>query len=134
MQISWNFKTICYNLKIRRLEAKLCVAFLLTQFWKKLWRFKVKESMQFFEEKYTTYNIYNIKYITLTKTKRNRKLKIPHSFREPSLPPLPIEESPINSKTVMSWSFQKKKRTFFVPFFFCSKTFFKVRVLSQSIV
>ena len=51
-QISLNFKTSCSNLKIRDLGAKLCVAFILFQFWKGLWHFKVKESMHFVEQKY----------------------------------------------------------------------------------
>ena len=28
-QMSWNFESFCYNLKIRGLRAKLCAAFLL---------------------------------------------------------------------------------------------------------
>ena len=51
-QISLNFQTSCCNLKIRVLGAKLCAAFLLFQFWKELWRFKVKESMHFVEQKH----------------------------------------------------------------------------------
>ena len=51
-QISLNFKSSCCNLKIRGLGAKLSVAFPLFLFWKELWGFKVKESMQFFEQKY----------------------------------------------------------------------------------
>ena len=35
-KISLNFKTSCCNLKVKGLEAKLCVAFLLCQFWKEL--------------------------------------------------------------------------------------------------
>ena len=44
--------TSSYNLKFRDLEAKMCVAFLLFQFWKEFWRFKVKESMHFVKQKY----------------------------------------------------------------------------------
>ena len=43
MQISLNFKTSCYDLKIRGLEAQVCVAFLLFCFWKELWHFKVSQ-------------------------------------------------------------------------------------------
>ena len=46
------FKTSWCNLKIRGLETKMCVDFLLFSIWKKLWRFKVKESMHFVEQKY----------------------------------------------------------------------------------
>ena len=51
-QIPLNFQTSCCNLKIRDLESKLCVAFLLLLFSKKLWRFKVKEFVLFVEQKY----------------------------------------------------------------------------------
>ena len=47
------------------LGAKMCIVFLLLQFWKELWRFKVKESM-----------------FLLKKTKQNRKWKIPRRFFE----------------------------------------------------
>ena len=50
-QISLNFKTSCWNLKIRGLGAKLCVAFLSFLFWKELQRLRVKESMHFVEQK-----------------------------------------------------------------------------------
>ena len=46
-----NFKISCSNLKMRGLRAKLCVTFLLYSFWKELWRFKVKGSMHFVEQK-----------------------------------------------------------------------------------
>ena len=46
-KISLSFKTSYCNLKSRDLGAKLCVAFLLSSFWKELWRFKFKESMHF---------------------------------------------------------------------------------------
>ena len=49
--VSLNFQTCC-NLKIRGLGAKLCVTFLLFLFWKEWWRFKVKESVLSFEQKY----------------------------------------------------------------------------------
>ena len=51
-EVSLNFKTSCWNLKIRGLEVKLCVAFILFSFWKELWRSRVKESMHFDEQKY----------------------------------------------------------------------------------
>ena len=52
MQISLNFQISCCNLKIRGLGARLWVTFPLFQFWKELWRFKVKESIHFVEQKY----------------------------------------------------------------------------------
>ena len=50
-QITLNFRTSCCNLKISGLGAKLCVAFLLFEFWKELWLLKVKEFMFFVEQK-----------------------------------------------------------------------------------
>ena len=44
--------SVSRRLKVKRLGAKVCVAFLLFSFWKDLWRFKVKESMHFVEQKY----------------------------------------------------------------------------------
>ena len=45
-------QTSCCNLKIIGMGAKLCVAFLLFNFLQDLWRFKVKESLHFVEQKY----------------------------------------------------------------------------------
>ena len=73
MQISLNFQTSCRNLKIRSLAAKLCVVFLLFLFWKKLWRFKVKESVLFVEKKYKLMKI---------KTTQIWKWKISHKVLE----------------------------------------------------
>ena len=61
MQISLNFQTSCCNF----LEQN-CVAFLFL-FWKGLWRFKVKQSLLFVEQKQT-----------LIKTRWNWKWKILH--------------------------------------------------------
>ena len=47
-------------------------------------------------------------------------------FRKMNLVPQPIEESQIKSKTVMSWSSQKKKTAFFVPFILSEDIFFKI--------
>ena len=64
--------------------------------------------MHFFEQKYKL----------LTETKRNREWKISHSFRERPLVSQPIEESQIKKKkAVMSYSFRKKKKTFFYSLF-----------------
>ena len=51
-QMSLNFTTSCWNLKIKGLGAKVCAALLLFWFWKELWSFKVKESLHFVKEKY----------------------------------------------------------------------------------
>ena len=53
-QISLNFQTFFSNLKIRGLEAKICVACLLFLFWKELWRFL--ELMLFVKQKYINFN------------------------------------------------------------------------------
>ena len=47
-------------------------------------------------------------------------------FRKMNFVPLPIEESQIKSKTVMSWSSQKKKTAFFVPFILSQDIVFKI--------
>ena len=47
-----NFQTSCWNLKIRGLAAKFCVAFLIFWFWKELWRFKGKECLHLVKQKY----------------------------------------------------------------------------------
>ena len=71
-QIISNYPTSSCNLKIRGLNAKLCVAFPLFLFWKELWRFKVKESM-FLLNKNMNFN----------KNEPESKLKNPtYSFRE----------------------------------------------------
>ena len=46
------FSNFLFQLKNQCLGAKLCVAFQLFWFWKELWRFKVKVSMLFVEQKY----------------------------------------------------------------------------------
>ena len=51
-QISLNFQTSCWNLKINGLGAKLCVTFLLLLFRKELRRFKLKQPMLFVEQKF----------------------------------------------------------------------------------
>ena len=48
--------------------------------------------------------------------------------------PQPIGESQIKSKTVMSYSSRKEKKTFFVPFILSEGNYFKICVLSQCIV
>ena len=50
-QYYWIFTSSCV-LEIRSLKAKLCAAFLLFFFWNELWRFKVKVSMLFVEQKF----------------------------------------------------------------------------------
>ena len=67
----WIFKLLVPTQK-SGLEAKLCVAFLLFLFWKELWRFKVKDSIFFVEEKFK-----------FNKTKTESKMDNPTcSFRE----------------------------------------------------
>ena len=48
-----------------------------------------------------------------------------HSFREINLVPQLIQESQIESKTVMSWSLQKEKEYIFCIVYFVRKKFFK---------
>ena len=63
-------KPFCCNVTIRDLGAKLRVAFLLFQIWKKLWCFKFRESVHFVEQKYDLL------------LKQSRKLKIPNTVLE----------------------------------------------------
>ena len=70
------------------------------------------------------------KNINFNKKEADQKLKIPHSFIETNLVPQPIEESQIKSKTVMSYSSRKKKKTF-VPFILSEGNFLKIFNLSQ---
>ena len=70
--ISLNSQTSCCNLKIRDLGAKLCVAFLLFSFWKKLRLFKVKSPWFLFN-----------KNINFNKNETEMKMENPtQSFRE----------------------------------------------------
>ena len=75
-QISMNFQTSCCMWKIMwGLGAKLCVAILLFSLWKEIWRFKIKESMIFAEQKYS-----------FNKNERESKMEnITHSFTEMNL-------------------------------------------------
>ena len=66
--------------------------------------------------------------------KGNWKWKTPHNFGENNFVPQPIEESRIKSKTVMSYSSRKKKKTFFLPFILFEGNFLKIFVLSRGIV
>ena len=55
--------------------------------------------------------------IKFHKNKTESKLENPlHSFREMNHVVQPVEELWIKSKTVMSWSLQKKKECFFCSF------------------
>ena len=63
--------------------------------------------MHFFEQKYKL----------LTETKRNRKWKISHSFRERPLLSQPIEESQIKKKSCDELQFPKEKKRHFLQFF-----------------
>ena len=115
--ISLNFKTSCSNLKIRGLGEKLCVAFLLYLLWKELRRFKVKESM-FFNE-----------------NEREPIMADPkQSVREMNEVLQLIQEFQIKSKTVMSWSWQKKKDCIFLTFTLPGRIFFNICALFQGIM
>ena len=114
-QILLNFETSYYNLKIRGLEERLRVAFLLFNFWKELWRFKVKV-------------ILLNKNINFSENEAESKMENPrHSFRETSLVFQDIYESQIKSKILMNWSSWKKRGHFLYCLFYpkeISLTFF----------
>ena len=57
-----------------------------------------------------------------------------NSFRETNLVLQLIQESQVKSKTVMSWSLQKKKDCIFCTVYFVQRRFFNIGVLSQCIV
>ena len=72
---------------------------------------------------------------TLIKTKRNRKLKIPHTVLERrTLCFISYKNRKIKSKTVISCNSRKEKRAFFVPLILSERTFFNIFVLSQCIM
>ena len=57
-----------------------------------------------------------------------------HSFREMNLLRQLIQESQVESNTVMSWSSRKEKDGIFCTIYFVPKEFFSIGVLSQYIV
>ena len=71
-QIWLNFQNVYFNLKVIVLGEKLCVAFLLVLFWKELWRFKVKKSMHFVQQKWKKFH----------KKETESKRKNPHTVLE----------------------------------------------------
>ena len=119
-----NFKTFCCNWKIRRVEAKLWVVFLLFWFWKELC-FKVKEPMHFLS-----------KNINFDNTGTESKMGNPtQSFRDMNLVLQLIQKKQIKSKTVMTWSSRKKKKSIFCIAYFAQRGFyFKICVWSRCIV
>ena len=124
--ISLNFKTSCWNLKIRALGAKMFVFFLLFLFWKELWRFKVKESMHLLNK-----NIY------FNKTETESKIENPtHSFRETSLPFCFISYKNHKIKVKLWWvgACESKKKEFSEPFILSEGNFFNICVFFRCIV
>ena len=57
-----------------------------------------------------------------------------HSFREMKHMLQLVYEIRIKSKTVKSWSLQKKEKCIFCTIYFVQRKFFNIRVLSQCIV
>ena len=103
-----------YHCKNQRSGTKLCVAFLLFQFWKELWRFKVKEPMIFCWTKIWT-----------LKTRLNRKWKISRT----GLERLTLYFSSYKNrklKVKLWWvgARERKKRAFFVRFILSKGIFF----------
>ena len=121
-QISLNFKISCCNLKITDLEQELCVAFLLFQVWKELWRQRVHE--------FCWTKIY-----TLIKMKQNKKCKTPHTVLERRTLCFSSYKNP-KLKVKLRWfrALEKKERTFFVSFILSEGNFFNTCVLCQCIV
>ena len=100
------------------LGAKLCILFLLLQFWKELWRFKVKESM-----------------FLLKKTKQNRKWKIPRRcFERWTLCVSSYKNRKLKVKLWWVGAHKRKKSALFVTFFCSKKIFFNICVLLQCLM
>ena len=119
-QISMNFRTFCWILKVRVLGAKLCVF---------LYYFNLKRNYDGLKSKSPC--ILLNKKIKFNKTETESKVKnLTHKFRETNLALQFIYESQINSKTVMSWSSWKKKESSFCTVYFVKRTFFNICVSS----
>ena len=114
-QMSLNSKTSCSNFKIRELLAKLCVAFLLFQFWKNYDVLKWKSPC-----------ILLNKNIDLNKNETESKMQnSTYSFRETNL------NCELKVKLWWVGIRERKKRAFFVPFIFSEGIFFNICILSQ---
>ena len=75
------------------------------------------------------------KNINFNKNETESKIENPtHSFRETNLVLQLIEESQIKSKTIMSWSSQKKKESIFAQFILSEEKCLNICELSQCIV
>ena len=100
------------------------MVFLFFLFWKELWRFKVKESMLFAEQKYK-----------VNKTRPNRKWKIPYTVLERWTMSFSLYEN-CESKVKLWWvvACKRKKNAFFVTFILSKGNFFNILVLSHWIV
>ena len=69
------------------------------------------------------------------KNETESKIKNPtHCFRDMNLAVQLKKESNMKNKTVMSWSFQKKKYGIFCAVYFAEGNFFNIRFLSQCIL
>ena len=118
----WILKLLVVNWK-SEFWKQTCVTFLLFSFSKESWRFKVKESMHFVEQKYK-----------LIKTKRDWKWKIPHTVLERrTLCFMSYKNRKPKAKLWWAGSRERIKRAYFVPFILSEGNFFNICVLSQCI-
>ena len=119
-QVSLNFTTFCCNSKIRGLGAKLCGFSII-------YYFHFGRTYDVLESKSSC--ILLNKNINFNKNETKSKMENPtHSFKETNLVLQLIKESQIKSKTVISWSSQKKKEGIFCTSYFVQKNFFKTFV------
>ena len=119
-----NFQTSCFNIKIRDLGAKLCLALLLLLFWKELQRLKSK-SPRFLLNKNITFN--------KNESRQNQKWKSPHTILEWCTECFPSYKNR-KLKVKLWWDgvHERKKRTFCSAYFVWN-TFFNICVLSLGI-
>ena len=122
--VSLNFQISCCTLKIRGLGAKLWLSYYF--YFERNYGVLKSKSPCFLLEKCINFN----------KHETESKMENPiHSFKEMNFVLQHLQELRIKSKTVMSWSLEKKKECIFCNAYFVWRNFFfHICVLSQCIV
>ena len=112
MQILLNSQTSCCKLKIRGLGTKLCVAFLLLLFWKKLWHLK-PHSLCFLLNKNMNFN----------KNERGSKMKNPTVLERWTLNFSLYKNCKLKEK--LRWVWAHKGKVHFFNIYFAQRKFFQ---------